>query len=168
MESSRRVVERIGRISDDVVRLGPLRLGWDAVLEFIPGVGEIYSVGAGVWLLRAGHRAHVPAAAMTQVAALVGLNTAIGAFNVVPVAGWLGSVAAGLFRGHRYAAKTLARAIDETLYVEGPRTPAREQEVEGERRREGKRRVVWLEGALESYAAPVNGTAATGPQGPPR
>lgn len=162
------MAERIGRVSDDVVRLGPLKLGWDAVLEFIPGVGEVYSVGAGAWLLHAGHKAHVPASAMAQVAALVGVNTAMGAFNVIPVAGWLGSIVAGLFRGHRYAAKTLARAIDETLYMEGPRTPERERSAEVDRRAAGKRRVVWLEGAPELHARPVNGTVATAPHGPPR
>lgn len=127
-----------------MVRIGPLKLGWDAVLEFIPGVGEVYSVGAGAWLLHAGHRAHMPAATMAKVVGLVGVNTAMGAFNIIPVAGLIGSVVAGLFRGHRYAAKSLLRAMDETLYVQGPRTPEREREAEARRRLNGAKRTVWL------------------------
>lgn len=144
MQAARRTAERIGRISDDVVRLGPLKLGWDALLEFIPGVGEVYSLGAGAWLLHAARRAHLPAGELAKVAALVGANTALGAFNIVPVAGVVGSVLAGLFRGHRYAAKSLLQAIDATHYVEGPRTAESERQAEAARRLSGARRVVFL------------------------
>ena len=127
-----------------MVRIGPLKLGWDAVLEFIPGVGEVYSLGAGAWLLWAGRRVHAPASVMTQVAALVGANTAMGTFNLIPGPGLIGGLVAGLFRGHRYAAKALLKAIDETHYAEGGRSPDREREVEAQRRLSGAKRVVWL------------------------
>ncbi len=144
MDAARRAVERIGRVSDDVIRLGPLKLGWDALLEFIPGVGEVYSLGAGAWLMHAARRAHLPAGELAKVVALVGANTAMGAFNVVPVAGLAGSLLAGLFRGHRYAAKALLKAIDQTHYVEGERTPQREREAEAARSLGGAKRVVFL------------------------
>ena len=55
--------------------------------------------------------------------ALVGARTAIGAFDLIPVAGLVGDAIAALFRGHRRAAKLLVTHIDRTHYVEGPRTP---------------------------------------------
>ena len=144
MARARATIERIGRLSDDVVRLGPIRFGWDAVLEFIPVVGEVYSLGAGGWLLAAGRRAHAPAGALATAAALIGVRTAVGAFDLVPLVGLAGDLLAGLFRGHRRAAKLLLRTIDVTHFVEGARTPAREAAAEAERARLGLNRVVFL------------------------
>ncbi len=144
MAAARATIERIGRVSDDLVRVGPFRFGWDGVLEFIPFVGEAYSLGAGAWLLAAGHRAHVPAGALTAAAALVGARTAIGAFDLIPLAGIAGDLIAGLFRGHRRAARLLLKAIDATHYAEGARTAELEAQAEAERRRLGARRTVFL------------------------
>ena len=58
----------------------------------------------------------------------------------------MGSLVAGLFRGHRYAAKALLKMIAQTHYVEGARTPEREASAEAERRRLGLKRVVFLGG----------------------
>ena len=88
MAQARRDLERIGRVSDDLVRVGPFRFGWDAALEFIPGVGEVYSLGAGAWLLAAGRRACVPGGTLAAAAALVGARTAIGAFDLSPWSVW--------------------------------------------------------------------------------
>ena len=138
------MIERIGRVSDDLVRVGPFRFGWDGVLEFIPFVGEAYSLGAGAWLLAAGRRAHVPAATLAGAGALVGARTAIGAFDLVPLAGIAGDLIAGAFRGHRRAARLLLKSIDATHYVEGLRTVDLELQAEADRRRLGARRTVFL------------------------
>ena len=131
-------------MSDDLLRIGPFRFGWDAALEFIPGVGEVYSLGAGAWLLASGRRAHVPGGTLAAAAALVGARTAIGAFDLIPVAGLVGDAIAALFRGHRRAAKLLVTHIDRTHYVEGPRTPETEHTAEAARARLGLRRTVFL------------------------
>lgn len=144
MAQARRDLERVGRLSDDLVRLGPFRFGWDALLEFVPVVGEVYSVGAGAWLLVAGRRAHAPPGSLAAAAALVGARTAVGAFDLVPVVGLVGDLVAGLFRGHRRAAQLLIAVIDRTWYVEGPRTSATERTAEAARSAAGKRRVVFL------------------------
>ena len=144
MADARRDLERIGRLSDDLVRVGPFRFGWDAVLEFIPGVGEVYSLGAGAWLLAAGRRAHAPAASLAAAAALVGARTAVGAFDLVPVVGLVGDLVAGVFRGHRRAARLLIAAIDRTHYVEGARSPRADAAAESARAAAGKRRTVFL------------------------
>lgn len=146
MAGARRDLERIGRLSDDLVRVGPFRFGWDAALEFIPVVGEVYSLGAGAWILAAGRRAHVRPATLAAAAALIGGRTAIGAFDLVPLLGIAGDVVAGLFRGHRRAARLLIAAIDRTHFVEGPRTPEAEARAEAERTRLGLRRTVFLGG----------------------
>jgi hypothetical protein len=42
-----RVAERIKRLSDDLIPLGPWGIGLDGVLAWIPGANTLYSLGAG-------------------------------------------------------------------------------------------------------------------------
>ncbi len=102
-------VAYIGRLSDSLVRWGPFRLGVDGVLSWIPGVGEIYSVGAAVFILVQGVRARVPAHVLLTCAALMGGRTVISA---VPLAG---PAAADLFTAHRWSARMVVEAIDRKL-----------------------------------------------------
>ena len=99
----------VGRLSDSLVRLGPFRLGVDGVLSWIPGVGEIYSTGAAVFIIVQGVRAQVPVHVLVACAALMGGRTVVSA---VPLAGPL---AADLFLAHRLSAKMVVRAIDKML-----------------------------------------------------
>ena len=62
LHNIRQSVDRIGDISDNVIHLGPIKLGLEAVLEFVPFVGEIYSIVAGGLLIIEGMRARVPGA----------------------------------------------------------------------------------------------------------
>src|ERR1700759_2755116 len=43
-------VERVGRLSDNLIRVGPFRLGIDGVLSWVPGLGELYSAGAALFI----------------------------------------------------------------------------------------------------------------------
>jgi hypothetical protein len=106
-------VARIGRLSDGLLRLGPLRLGVDGILSWVPGVGEIYSAGAAAFILVQGARAEVPAATLAAAGALLAARTAITA---VPLAG---PAAADLFTAHRWAAAMIVRAIDRQLAADG-------------------------------------------------
>lgn len=45
-----RSTEQIKRLSDRLVGIGPFGIGLDAVLDWIPGLGPIYSAGAGALL----------------------------------------------------------------------------------------------------------------------
>ncbi len=103
----------VGRLSDSLVRLGPLSLGIDGILSWIPGLGDVYSVVAGGFIVVQGARAGVSPAVLTNAALLLGLRTAIGA---VPLAG---SAVADLFTAHRWAAGMVVRAIDAQLGTEG-------------------------------------------------
>ena len=75
LRSIRDSVSLVGRLSDSLVRLGPFSLGIDGVLSWIPAVGEIYSLGAGAFILGQGVRAGVPASVLARAAVILGLRT---------------------------------------------------------------------------------------------
>jgi hypothetical protein len=105
----RHSVATVGRLSDSLVRFGPFRLGLDGVLSWIPGVGEVYSTGAAVFIIVQGVRARAPLHVLVACAALMGGRTLV---SVVPLAGPL---AADLFLAHRLSAGMVVRAIDKML-----------------------------------------------------
>lgn len=101
----------IGRLSDSLVRLGPFRLGLDGVLSWVPGIGELYSTGAALFIIAQGLRARVPLHILAVCAAMMGSRTVVSA---VPLAGPL---VADLFLAHRLSAKMVVKAIDARLPV---------------------------------------------------
>jgi hypothetical protein len=102
-------VARAGRLSDSLLRLGPLSLGLDGVLSWIPGVGELYSAAAAAFILIQGARAGVAAPTLAIAGALLVCRTAITA---LPIGG---PAAADLFTAHRWASALIVRAIDRQL-----------------------------------------------------
>ncbi|MEO8926178.1 MAG: DUF4112 domain-containing protein [Caulobacteraceae bacterium] len=105
----RRGVETVGKLSDGLLRLGPFRLGIDGVLSWIPGVGEVYSGAAAVFLLVQGARARVPLPILILAGALMGGRTLITA---VPFAG---PAMADLLALHGLSARLIVRAIDRRM-----------------------------------------------------
>jgi hypothetical protein len=118
LTSIRNSVNLVGRLSDNLVKLGPLSLGVDGVLSWIPAVGEIYSFGAGAFILVQGARAGVPATVLARAGLILGART-LG--DVVPLAGPL---FADLFTAHKWAAGMIVEAIDRQLGV-SPAAPRR-------------------------------------------
>jgi hypothetical protein len=116
LRSIRNSVSLIGRLSDNIVRIGPFSLGIDGVLSWIPAVGEIYSMGAGAFILVQGVRAGVPASVLARAAFILGLRT-FG--DAVPFAGPL---FADVFTAHKWAANMVVRAIDQRLGLPMPDT----------------------------------------------
>ena len=110
-------VDRLGRLSDNLVRIGPFSLGLDGVLSWIPGIGEIYSAGAALFLIGQGLRARVPVGTLVVAAALMGGRTVITAFPV------LGPMASDLLTMHKWSAKLIVAAIDRKLARSGAMTP---------------------------------------------
>lgn len=102
-------VGRIGRLSDSLVKLGPFSLGLDGILTWIPGVGEIYSIAAGGFIVVQGARAGVPVPVLAGAAALLLGRTVVSG---VPIAG---SIFADVFTAHRWAAAMVVHAIDRQL-----------------------------------------------------
>jgi hypothetical protein len=111
-------VATIGRLSDSLVRIGPFRLGLDGVLTWVPGIGELYSTGAAIFIIAQGLRARVPLHILAVCAAMMASRTVVSA---VPLAG---SVIADLFLAHRLSAKMVVKAIDAMLPVT-ERAPAK-------------------------------------------
>ena len=101
-----RVAERVARLSDDLIPLGPWGLGLDGVLAWIPGANTLYSVGAGGLLLYEG----VSAGAAPLTLIRMGLYlTANSALTELPIVGWAIDT---LFRGHLMAARALQKDIE--------------------------------------------------------
>ena len=48
--------ERVARLSDRIVKVGPLNLGIDSALALLPVGGGLYTIGLGAWLLYMGHK----------------------------------------------------------------------------------------------------------------
>ena len=115
----RRSVERVGRFSDGLLRIGPFRLGAEAALSWIPGVGEAYGAAAAVFLLLQGLRAGAPLTTLTLCAALMGGRTLITA---VPIGGPLAADALAL---HGLSARLIMAAIDAELARRGAKPAAR-------------------------------------------
>jgi hypothetical protein len=116
----RRSVELVGRFTDGLLRIGPFRLGAEAALDWIPGVGEVYGSAAAIFLLVQGSRAKVPLKTLLGCAGLMFGRTLITA---VPVAGPLAADAIAL---HGLSARLIMRAIDRRLAkMDGPARPAR-------------------------------------------
>lgn len=107
--------ERIRRLSDRVVTLGPLGLGLDGVLAWIPGANIAYTVGAGGLLLYSAVQAQASPATLARMGLyLVADSTLSG----VPVAGWAVDT---FFPGHLMAARALQRDIEQR-HGKPPRT----------------------------------------------
>ncbi len=145
LHNIRQSVERIGNLSDNVIHLGPIKLGLEAILEFVPFVGEIYSLIAGFLLLIEGMRARAPGTVLMSITFLILVRTLIGSLDAIPGLGIAGDVIAGAFRAHKISADMIAKSMDDTLYIEGHKGDPEYADVLA-RVRSGKekRRVVYL------------------------
>ena len=97
--------ERIKRLADRLVGLGPFSIGLDGLLAPVPLAGTAFSLAAGVWLLSQAIRARASAFTLSRMLLYVGFRTLC---SVVPLEGWLVDV---LFRGHMMAARALQKDI---------------------------------------------------------
>ncbi len=117
LEAIRAGVARIGKLSDSVVRLGPLSLGLDGLLAWAPGVGEVYSAAAGTYIIVQGVRAGVSLPVLAACGALMFGRTTISA---IPLAGPL---AADLLTAHKWSSRLVIAAIDRKLLAQGVTPP---------------------------------------------
>jgi hypothetical protein len=115
--------ERIKRVADRLIGLGPFSIGLDGMLAPVPLAGSVFSLVAGVWLLGEALRARASAFTLARMLFYVAFRTVA---SIVPIEGWLVDV---LFRGHMMAARALQKDIARR-YGE----PSREA-IEGARRR---------------------------------
>lgn len=97
--------EKIKRVADRLVGLGPFSIGLDGLLAPVPLAGTVFSLAAGVWLLSEALRARASPFTLARMLVYVGFRTLV---SVVPLEGWLVDV---LFRGHMMAARALQKDI---------------------------------------------------------
>jgi hypothetical protein len=101
-----RRAERIKRLSDRLIRLGPFGVGLDGVLAWIPGANLVYSVAAGGLLVYEGLQAGASAATLARMGLYL---LADSATSEVPIVGWAVDT---LFPGHLMAARALQKDIE--------------------------------------------------------
>lgn len=101
-----RSAERIKRLSDRLVGIGPFGIGLDAVIDWVPGLGPVYSAGAGALLVAHALSAGASPATILRMVAYLAADTASSS---VPLAGW---VIDALFPGHLMAANALQKDIE--------------------------------------------------------
>jgi len=101
-----RSAERIKRLSDKLVSVGPFGLGLDGVLAWVPGANLLYSVGAGGLLIYEAVGAGAKGSTLARMAAYL---IADSAMSEVPIIGWAMDT---LFPGHLMAARALQKDIE--------------------------------------------------------
>jgi hypothetical protein len=101
-----RRVDRIRRLSDGLVRIGPFGLGLDGVLAWVPAAGTLYSLGAGALLINEALQAGASRATIVRMAAYLGLDSVSSA---IPFVGWAADT---FFRAHALSARALQKDIE--------------------------------------------------------
>lgn len=89
--AARERLEALARTLDSAVRIPgtSIRIGADAALNLIPGVGTLAAKGIAGYLIWEARRLGVPTGTLLRMAGNVGLDAAISA---IPVLGWFGDV----------------------------------------------------------------------------
>ena len=102
-----RSVHTVKKLSDRVVGIGPIGVGMDGLLTWIPGAGIVYSVGAGAFLVTQAVRAQ---AKPTTIGRMVVYLLADAATSEVPL---IGDAVDFLFPAHLMAANALQKDIED-------------------------------------------------------
>ena len=142
-------VEGGKKLSDRAVGIGPVGIGLDGLLTWVPVVGTVYSVGAAGWLLVQAARAKASPGTVARMLGYLGLDSVTTVIGEVPFLDFVPSVVDVLFPGHLLAAKALQKDIETTHWVEASEREARasgehERHLAEMRRKGGLRRVVYL------------------------
>lgn len=101
-----RRAERIRRLSDRIVGIGPWGIGLDGVLAWAPVAGTAYSLGAAALLISEAIQAGASKATLARMAAYLGLDSVASG---IPIVGWAFDT---LFTGHAFAARALQKDIE--------------------------------------------------------
>lgn len=108
------------RISDRLFSIGKFGVGLDGILTWVPGVGGVYGLGVGGYLMLQAHRARASKGTMAKMGMLIGLDALVGE---VPL---LGDAFDFFFRAHARSANMLLKHIEATHYVEDSEAAAAE------------------------------------------
>lgn len=101
-----RSVDRVKKLSDRVVGIGPFGFGMDGLIGLFPGAGLVYTVGAGGFLLVQGVRTGASPYTLARMVGYLAVDTAT---TEIPI---IGDAIDFLFPGHLLAAKALQKDIE--------------------------------------------------------
>jgi len=97
--------ERIKRVADRLIGLGPFSIGLDGLLAPVPIAGTLFCAGAGVWLIAEGLRAAASPYTLARMVFYIAIRTIS---SVIPIEGWFVDI---FFRAHMMAANALQHDI---------------------------------------------------------
>lgn len=77
---------RLAKLMDSSIRIPVIgkRIGWDAILGLIPGIGDIAGAAISVYIVLAARQLGVPPARLARMVANIGIDSLLGA---VPLLG---------------------------------------------------------------------------------
>src|ERR1700722_7817393 len=97
--------ERIKRVADRLIGLGPFSIGLDGLLAPVPIAGTLFCAGAGAWLIAEGLKAGASPYTLARMVLYIAIRTIS---SVIPIEGWFVDV---FFRAHMMAANALQHDI---------------------------------------------------------
>ena len=106
-EEAQRRLRRIAKLMDSQIRVPVigLRIGADAILGLVPGVGDILTGAIGAYLVYGAQRLGIPRSAVLRMVANIAFDTAVGA---IPL---FGDIWDFFFRANDRNMQILARHI---------------------------------------------------------
>ena len=129
--------ERIKRVADRLIGLGPFSIGLDGLLAPVPVAGTLFCFGAGVWLIAEGVKAGASPYTLARMVFYIAVRTIS---SVIPIEGWFIDI---FFRAHMMAANALQRDI-----------AARFGEPAAQAVRRARRWPLWSGGSLPTRSSP--------------
>lgn len=107
-DAARNRIETLARLLDGAVRIPgtDIRVGADAVLNFVPGVGTLAAQGLSAWIVFEAHRLGVAKPTLLRMVGNVALDTVISS---IPLVGWAGDI---FFRANQRNLELLRRHLD--------------------------------------------------------
>ncbi|HXQ16568.1 MAG TPA: DUF4112 domain-containing protein [Caulobacteraceae bacterium] len=129
--------ERIKRVADRLIGLGPFSIGLDGLLAPVPVAGTLFCFGAGVWLIAEGVKARASPYTLARMVFYIAVRTIS---SVIPIEGWFVDI---FFRAHMMAANALQRDIAERF-----------GEPSAQAVRQARRWPLWSGGSLPTRPSP--------------
>ncbi|MDH4384241.1 MAG: DUF4112 domain-containing protein [Caulobacter sp.] len=99
--------ETIKKVSDRVIGIGPFGIGMDGLLTWIPGVGIVYSLAAGGFLLIQGLQAGASLLTLARMVTYLGVDALTSEIPIV------GDAVDFFWQGHLMAATALQKDVED-------------------------------------------------------
>jgi hypothetical protein len=111
LHEARERIETLARILDSAVTIPgtSVKLGADALLNLVPGVGTLAAKGLSSYIIYEARRLGVPTTTLLRMAGNVGLDFVISA---IPIVGWFGDV---FFRSNQRNIALLRQHLDRRI-----------------------------------------------------